>query len=120
MDMADSGQKAGCMTKDLREQGRIILAHGEVTGHCHEVVAVEAGLETPAQYFEEPDGRRVLLALGPCVLRHEEHGLVTLDPARQVQARQGDVLLTPLGNGAWSVTRQREWDGPESWRQVAD
>lgn len=24
--------------KDLKEQGRTILAHGEVTGHCHEVV----------------------------------------------------------------------------------
>ena len=108
------------MRTDLRENGRVILAHGEVTGHCHEVVAAEAGLDTPAQYFEEPDGRRVLLVLAPCVLRHDEHAPISLDPSRPVQARQGDVLLTPMGTGAWVVTRQREWDGPETWRQVAD
>ena len=127
------------MNTDLREQGRIILAHGAVTGHCHEVVAVDAGLETPAQYFEEPDGRRVLLALGPCVLRHEEHGKITLDPLEAKrgaallrsgaytpsqrlpgQYRQGDVLLHPIGEGTWINMRQREGYSPESWRQVAD
>lgn len=110
------------MRKDLIENGRIVLAWGESTGHCHEVVAATdtAGEMPPAQYFEEPDGRRVLLALGPCVLRHQEHGLIALDPQRPVQVRQGDVLLTPMGDGAWSVTRQREWSGPDAWRQVAD
>lgn len=110
------------MQKDLREQGRIILAHGEVTGHCHEVVAAtQTGVDVPpAQYFEEPNGRRVLLVLEPCLLRHQEHAPIALDPTRQVQARQGDVLLTPTGPGCWTVTRQREWDGPEAWRQVAD
>lgn len=53
---------------DLREEGRVILAHGEVTGHRHEVLAAD-GLAMPdAQFFEEPDGRRVLLVLAPCVL----------------------------------------------------
>ena len=109
------------MRKDLRENGRIILAHGEVTGHCHEVLAAEETVTVPpAQFFEEPDGRRMLLVLEPCVLRHQEHAPIALDPARQVQARQGDVLLTPAGAGAWIVTRQREWDGPSVWRQVAD
>lgn len=109
------------MHKDLRENGRIILAHGEVTGHCHEVVsAVETETFAPAQFFEEPDGTRMLLVERPCVLRHQEHGPIQLDPAAPVQARQGDVLLQPMGPGTWRVIRQQEWAGPEQWRQVVD
>lgn len=105
--------------KDLREQGRIILAHGEVTGHAHEIGApIETDIP-PAQYFEEPDGRRILLVTGSCVLRHQEHGPITLDPAKQIQARQGDVLLNPIGGGAWEVIRQREYS-PDAIRNVAD
>jgi hypothetical protein len=105
--------------KDLRESGRIILAHGEVTGHAHEVMAREV-LDIPAaEFFEEPDGRRVLLVTRPCVLRHQEHGPIALDPAMPVQARQGDVLLNPIGNGAWEVRRQVEYS-PEAIRSVAD
>ena len=103
---------------DLREAGRIILAHGEVTGHCHEVVAAEPAIE-PAQYFEEPDGRRVLLVLAPCELRHQEHAPIRLDPAQPIQWRQGDVYGIPIGGGAWEIRRQREYT-PASIRMVAD
>lgn len=112
-------------SKDLRESGRIILAHGEVTGHCHEVVEATHNetvtTDMPAaQYFEEPGtGRRILLVTRPCELRHEEHGPITFDPANPIQARQGDVLLEPIGAGAWHVQRQREYT-PEEIRQVAD
>lgn len=111
--------------KNLTEQGRVILAHGEVTGHCHEVVdastAIDAAeIDIPAaMFFEEPDGRRVLLVNRPCVLRHQEHGPIALDPAKPVQLRQGDVLLNPIGDGAWEVIRQREFD-PAEVRAVAD
>lgn len=108
--------------KDLREHGRIILAHGEATGHCHEIVA-EVGAPVdlpPAQFFEEPDGRRVLLAVAPGALHHDEHGLIHLNPQRPQQVRQGDVLLNPIGPGAWHVIRQRAGYSPESIRQVAD
>lgn len=111
--MKRKAYKQPATAKDLRENGRVILAHGEVTGHCHEVT-----LPT-AQFFEEPDGRRVLLALEPCELIHPEHGRIALDPARPVQARQGDVLLFPIGQGAWEVRRQREYT-PAAIRQVAD
>lgn len=107
-------------SKDIREQGRIILAHGEVTGNCHEVLAQDATDVVPAaEFFEEPDGRRVLLVTRPCVLRHQEHGAIALDPEKPVQVRQGDVLLQPIGAGAWEVIRQREYS-PEAIRQVAD
>jgi len=106
--------------KDLQEQGRVILAHGEVTGHCHEVLASETDVRLPAmEYFEEPDGRRILLVLHPCELRHQEHAPIMLDPANPIQVRQGDVLLNPLGKGAWEVIRQREYT-PADIRLVAD
>ena len=110
---------------DCREQGRVILAHGEITGHAHEVFDACDTLdpaEVPipaADFFEEPSGRRVLLAHRPCVLRHEEHGRIVLDPSHPVQVRQGDVLLQPIGPGAWQVIRQREYT-PEAIRSVAD
>lgn len=112
-------------TKDLREAGRIILAHGEVTGHCHEVIEAEHDGTIPtdmpaAEFFEEPGtGRRVLFVNRPCVLRHDEHDRIALDPATPQQYRQGDVLLNPIGAGAWEVVRQREYF-PEAIRQVAD
>jgi hypothetical protein len=109
------------MDKDLREDGRIILAHGEVTGHCHEVVTAQSS--TPptleqAQFFDGPHGRE-LVVLTPCVLRHEEHGPIALDPGREEQLRQGDVLLDPTGPGTWRVIRQQEREA-DGWRQVAD
>jgi hypothetical protein len=108
-------------TKDLREHGRIILAHGEMTGHQHEVVgAPDDALDIPpADFFEEPDGRRVLLATRPCLLRHQEHAPIPLDPAKPMQVRQGDVLLQPIGDGAWEVKRQVEYH-PVAIRTVAD
>lgn len=109
--------------KDAREAGRIILAHGEVTGHCHEVVVADTGLPPgmeAAQFFEEPDGTRTLLVLVPCELRHQEHAPIALSPDRQILVRQGDVCLVPTGPGSWQVRRQQEWVGPDQWRQVAD
>lgn len=108
--------------KDLREQGRIILAWGEVTGHHHQIVAAADLTDPavpPAEFFEEPDGRRVLLVRQPCLLRHEEHGAIALDPAVPQQVRQGDVLLHPIGAGAWQVIRQVEYT-PAEIRTVAD
>lgn len=109
--------------QNARENGRIILAHGEVTGHCHEVVTTDSGLPPGmdvAQFFDDPStGKRTLLLLEPAVLRHDEHDPIALDPVKQIQARQGDVLLNPIGGGAWEVTRQREY-APDAIRNVAD
>ena len=107
-------------TRDLREAtGHIILAEGEVTGHCHVVGAVDSTGVATAEFFEEPNGRRVLLALARCALTHPEHGRIVWDPAAPTQVRQGDVLLTPIGQGAWAVTRQVEYVRG-ALRQVAD
>jgi hypothetical protein len=109
--------------RDLRDhRGRLVLAEGEQTGHCHEVIDVGESIDDaipPADFFEEPSGRRVLLANRRCALRHDEHGLIALDPAAPVQVRQGDVFLNPIGDGAWEVIRQREYS-PTEIRNVAD
>jgi hypothetical protein len=89
---------------DAREQGRIILAHGEVTGHAHEVVPAEITAITDmpaAQFFQEPDGTRFLFVERPCALIHQEHGPIALMP------------------GCYRVVRQREYS-PEAIRTVAD
>ena len=88
------------------EAGRIILAHGEVTGHAHEVIAVGAVSAptvtgAPARLFQEPDGARLLVVDAPCALVHQEHGTVLLQP------------------GSYYVIRQREYS-PVEIRNVAD
>ena len=90
--------------KDVREQGRVILAHGEVTGHAHEVVGADPAVVTalpPAQFFEEPGGKRYLFVERPCLLTHQEHGRIALAP------------------GCYEVIRQREY-APDDIRNVAD
>lgn len=116
--------------RNLRENGKIILAHGEVTGHSHEVVVdleSQSGFPDPElyQYFEDPSTKkRMLIALAPCVLRHQEHDPIYLDPNNPVEARQGDVYLRPVkgtefGAGLWEVRRQQEYT-PQRIVQVAD
>ncbi len=118
--------KKPAQTTDLRTNGRVILAEGEVTGHHHAVVDAAADIQDPvdvnipaAEFFEEPDGRRVLLVTRPCLLTHQEHAPIALDPAKPAQWRQGDVYGLPIGAGAWEIRRQREFS-PEAIRQVAD
>jgi hypothetical protein len=126
--------------RDLREDGRIVLAHGEVTGHSHELLlAVEADTVPAfdqAQFFEI-DGRRELVVLAPCVLRHQEHDAMRLYPDGRAEKidgrtgeltpaaypallRQGDVLLRSLGPGVWQHIRQIEQPVPGEWARVAD
>lgn len=77
-----------------REDGRIILAHGEVTGHAHAIAAPRAQLLQHA-------GQMYLKLLTYAYLRHEEHDEIRLPP------------------GSYRVTRQREYT-PEEIRYVAD
>lgn len=77
-----------------RDNGRIVLAYGEVTGHAHAIAELDAELLMA-------EGQVYLRADGEVVLRHEEHGAITLSP------------------GVYKVTRQREYT-PEAIRNVAD
>jgi len=86
-----------------RDNGRVILAYGEVTGHAH---AIADTLDAPAAaLFDDPiagDGSFVMLVESDTGIVHEEHGRIDL-PA-----------------GSYRVTRQREWTDANEPRQVAD
>ena len=75
-----------------RDQGEIVLAYGEVTGHRHAITEPRAELlALPDQEIE----RRFLRVVGDeAGLRHEEHDTITVPP------------------GDYQVVRQREYVPP--------
>lgn len=79
-----------------REGGRIVLAHGEATGHAHAIASPHAALLAKG-------AERFLRVVGPepVALDHEEHRRIELPP------------------GLYRVVRQREYT-PTELRQVAD
>lgn len=80
-----------------REAGRIVLAHGEVTGHAHAIAAPNAAL------FQVEGEQATYLEISEALaaLQHEEHGQIDIP------------------GGTYRVTRQREYT-PEAIRNVAD
>jgi hypothetical protein len=80
-----------------RENGRIVLAHGEVTGHAHVVEGDALFLATDLDEMAD----RFLRVEQECQVVHDEHDTITL-PA-----------------GDYVVRRQREYS-PEAIRNVAD
>ncbi len=80
-----------------RDNGRVVLAYGEATGHAHAIANDGA--------FAYQFGNNILLELNePSQLEHEEHG--TID----------------LSAGTYEVIRQREWtdDDQQRWAYVQD
>ena len=74
---------------------RIVLAHGEVTGHAHAIYEPQKVLAWSA------DAERFIQVIEEVALRHEEHDAITLDP------------------GIYHVAIQTEYT-PEELRNVAD
>ena len=78
---------------DITPSDRIVLAHGEVTGHAHVIALTEE--KTPARYFDA-GAERFLLVLEKTALMHEEHSAVILDKgiyrqAFQVEERREEI-----------------------------
>ena len=101
-------KRPSATAKAVTDNGRVILAYGEVTGHAHQVVAgpteplITDHDPVPAmELFEETDGTRLLVVKRDALLKHEEHGPITLAP------------------GGYEVIRQREYE-PAGIRNVAD
>lgn len=83
----------GC-TEIAPEGNRIVLAHGEVTGHAHAIYdhiatpaaadeiaeAAIARAQSKARLWRAPDGSRYLEVAETVTLRHEEHTPHTLAP----------------------------------------
>lgn len=78
-----------------RDNGKVVLAYGEVTGHSHAIA------EQDAHMVRFADGERYLLVGEPVTVRHEEHTAIQLPPA------------------TYKVVIQREYS-PEEIRRVVD
>lgn len=83
--------------KEVNENGRAILAHGEATGHVHAVESPKAKLFDIGKGLAE----RILDLPEDSVLTHQEHGSVALT------------------SGTYRVIRQREYSAGEI-KYVAD
>ncbi|MGP0091028.1 MAG: hypothetical protein ACLPKB_13865 [Xanthobacteraceae bacterium] len=81
-----------------REMGRVVLAHGEVTGHAHAIRDAHAAM------FRDAKGGAIFMNVSgeaPVALEHDEHDTIDVPP------------------GTYRVIRQREYS-PETVRDVAD
>lgn len=81
-----------------RDNGRVILAYGEVTGHAHAIK------DTRAALFRDPKLAAIFMHVSgdaPVALKHDEHS---------------EIMIPP---GSYRVTRQREYS-PQEIRTVAD
>ena len=81
-----------------RERGRLVLAHGEVTGHAHVMASEQAELVSA----DEADELFLLVYGDEALLEHDEH----------------DSIRIP--RGAYRVVRQREYSPQGRPRYVAD
>lgn len=80
-----------------RDHGRVILAHGEATGHAH---AVEGDVQLLAADIAEME-ERFLRVEQEAAIVHDEHDTITLPP------------------GDYKIVRQREYR-PDAIVNVAD
>lgn len=78
-----------------RENGRLVLARGEVTGHAH-VIA------TPGVKLVECSDGVYVVSDVPFQMTHEEHGAIAMSP------------------GVYHVRHQREWTDDDEPRPVYD
>lgn len=84
------------LKKVARESEKIVLAHGEATGHAHAIADKKAHL-----YVDDSGVTFLEIKQAMAMLIHEEHATI------------------PLERGTYRVTRQREYS-PEAIRNVAD
>lgn len=89
----------GLAPVDRDERGRVVLAEGETTGHCHAI------LDDPVTLFRQADldemADRFLRVEQEVELVHEEHATITVP------------------KGDWVVRHKREYQ-PESIQRVFD
>jgi hypothetical protein len=116
-----------------REGGRVVLAHGEVTGHAHAITAPKAQLfrfedNGGGGGFFRPPTEKTFLQVGEGELRFAEvvaPAGAKVDERSPVERLLGVALRheehapIPLPPGDYQVIRQREYD-PEKSRLVAD
>ena len=94
------GKSAKAAMKEVsREDGGVVLAHGEVTGHKHQIRNPNV-----CELRNESSGERVLVVDVTGLLEHEEH-----------------VPPIEVAGGEYNVVQQCEWEWTrEAARAVAD
>ena len=80
----------------LRKLPHTILAHGELTGHCHRIADPKT-----AEVFDTPEGMFLKVTADEATVVHDEHHGITLP------------------EGIYRVWRQREYS-PEEIRIIRD
>lgn len=97
-----------------RENGRVVVAHGEVTGHAHaisekHVRQFRATVNTPSPLREDmklrADGQvapiTYLEVTGkPCILKHDEHSPIEIRPGVYEVRRQREYVRGQIRNVA--------------------
>ena len=98
----------GC-TEVAQDGKRIVLAHGEVTGHAHAIYDhvderadeltenVIARAQAKARLLVAPNGERYLEVTAPVTLKHEEHSAHAIVPGiyhlpRQMEYTPAELL----------------------------
>lgn len=89
-------EEAESLPDMLRKAQHTILAHGELTGHCHRIAETGA-----ADLYDTPDGMFLHVTADSASLVHDEHDMITLK------------------NGIYRIWRQREYS-PEEVRTIRD
>lgn len=84
----------GTKKEIARDNGRVVVAYGEVTGHAHATTAIDV-------VQVEIGNTRWLVASDEFTIGHEEHAPLTLD------------------SGTWEVVYQAEYT-PQEIRRVVD
>ena len=85
------------LTPVARDNGRVILAYGEVTGHAHALVEREVDLFAPGEASIMAE-KFLRIGGGGAALTHEEHATIMLPP------------------GEYEVRQQREYSPAELTR----
>lgn len=72
------------------ENGKLVLALGEATGHHHRIEFAFDALEPEqARLYRDPSGAQIVdIAGGGATLLHEEHDPIKLPPGRYIQLAQ--------------------------------
>lgn len=91
--VATDSIKADAKTVVPRDNGRIVLAYGEVTGHAH-AIADEGAVLLAAPDTE--DRFLQIMAQSGVELRHEEHATITLPPGNYIVRRQREYTSADM------------------------
>lgn len=81
--------------KRLDQKERIVLAHGEVTGHAHAIHDLDS-----VDVFVAADGTMYLSVRKAAALKHEEHGTIMLQPGKYKRVIQREYSPMEIRNVA--------------------